>query len=270
MRRCRSSGCTCRSRGQPRPRPVRVRTISGSVYLLDPRSMTALRLPAEAAALNPGSGRDVVRTRPRMRARQTARAPNGRSSFRWSTAVPSPVAEARLTVVNGRGDDPHAPGASYARGLLVPRKEVEMAGTAPRTISADLTRFTSAGFGTVHGVAGLAVGGRVRVVDEDSDVLEAEVLAAHADGSAELRVHWNRGKERAYPPMPVPGRSSVRHSTTGTSERDRDDRRRRARSARAPAPRGRHQQRALRRRRRRRDPPRSATSCSCATSTASW
>jgi hypothetical protein len=91
----------------------------------------------------------------------------------------------------------------------VPRKEVEMAATAPRTINPDLTPCTSAGFGAVHGVAGPAVGERNRVVDEDSAALEAEVLAAHPDGSGQLRVHRNRGKEPAQPPIPAPDRSSV-------------------------------------------------------------
>lgn len=70
-----------------------------------------------------------------------------------------------------------------------------MAGTAPRTLSVDLARFSEAGRGTVHGVA-LAVGELVQVADEDSDVLEAEVLAVHPDGSADLRVTGPAGRFR--------------------------------------------------------------------------
>ncbi|SDX63854.1 hypothetical protein SAMN05660209_00929 [Geodermatophilus africanus] len=84
-----------------------------------------------------------------------------------------------------------------------------MATTAPRTTDPDLTPSTSAGSGAVHGVAGPAVGERIRVVDEDSAAPEADVLAAHPDGSAELRVHRNRGTQPAQPPIPVPDRSSV-------------------------------------------------------------
>jgi hypothetical protein len=66
----------------------------------------------------------------------------------------------------------------------------------------DLSRFTTAGHGTVHGTAaaGLAVGQVVAVTDEDADVLEAEVLAVRP-GAANLRVRWDvaRGEPRARP-----------------------------------------------------------------------
>jgi hypothetical protein len=62
-----------------------------------------------------------------------------------------------------------------------------------RTINADLTRFTTAGRGTVHGAAadGLEVGTTVGVTDDDADTYEAEVLATDG-GTAEIRVFWDR------------------------------------------------------------------------------
>lgn len=72
-----------------------------------------------------------------------------------------------------------------------------------RTIRADLTRFSSAtGLGTVHGAAaqGLRPGDVVLVADEDSDVLQAEVVAVRS-GAADLRVFWDRpvGRDAAAP-----------------------------------------------------------------------
>ena len=83
-----------------------------------------------------------------------------------------------------------------------------MAGITARMASAGLTRSASASSDTVHGVAGLAVGEESCVV-EDTGVLKTEVLTAHADGSAELAVARNRGKNPTRPPTPVPGRSSA-------------------------------------------------------------
>ncbi len=91
-----------------------------------------------------------------------------------------------------------------------------MAAIAPRTTDPDLTTSTSAGCGAVHGVAGPAVGERIRVVDEDSAAPEADVLAAHPDGSTKLWVHRNRGTQPAQPPMSVTDRA-CRHSTTRNS-----------------------------------------------------
>ena len=71
-----------------------------------------------------------------------------------------------------QGDDPHTLGTFDAQWLLVPPKEVGMAGVTARMASANLTRSASAGSDTVHGVAGLAVGDHSCVVVEDTGVLE--------------------------------------------------------------------------------------------------
>jgi hypothetical protein len=77
------------------------------------------------------------------------------------------------------------------------------AGSSGQPIRVDLSRFTAAGFGTVHGAAvdGLRVGDIVAVADEDSDTLRAEVVATRP-GAAELRVFWSRrppGRDGAGP-----------------------------------------------------------------------
>ena len=60
----------------------------------------------------------------------------------------------------------------------------------------DLSRFTSAGRGTVHGAAAteLVVGQVVAVTDDEADVLEAEVLAVRP-GAADLQVRWDVARE---------------------------------------------------------------------------
>jgi hypothetical protein len=65
------------------------------------------------------------------------------------------------------------------------------AGPSGGPIRLDLSRFTAAGFGTVHGAAAdsLQVGSIVAVADEDSDTLRAEVVATRP-GAADLRVSW--------------------------------------------------------------------------------
>jgi hypothetical protein len=56
----------------------------------------------------------------------------------------------------------------------------------------DLSRFTTAGHGTVHGPAagGLSVGQWVAVTDDEADVLKAEVVAVRP-GSADLQERWD-------------------------------------------------------------------------------
>ncbi len=72
---------------------------------------------------------------------------------------------------------------------------------ARRTVSADLARFTAAGFGTVHGPAtdGFAAGEVVTVTDADADPLEATVVATRP-GAVDLRVRWQ--------PRPGPARAA--------------------------------------------------------------
>jgi hypothetical protein len=71
-------------------------------------------------------------------------------------------------------------------------------------IRVDLSRFTTAGFGTVHGAAvdGLRVGEIVTVADEDSDELRAEVVAIRPE-AADLRVSWDRRLAAGDPAVPV-------------------------------------------------------------------
>lgn len=66
------------------------------------------------------------------------------------------------------------------------------------TFRADLTRFTSAGFGILHEPAAgsLRAGQIIAVTDDDADTLQAEVLAVR-DGEADIRVHWDRVLHRA-------------------------------------------------------------------------
>jgi hypothetical protein len=66
------------------------------------------------------------------------------------------------------------------------------------TFRADLTRFTSDGFGTLHGPAAgsLHAGQRIAVTDDEADTLEAEVLAVR-EGEADIRVRWDRVLHRA-------------------------------------------------------------------------
>lgn len=68
-----------------------------------------------------------------------------------------------------------------------------MSADPARTLRVDLARFSTAGYGTVHGAAaeGLLPGDAVLVADEDSDVLRAEVVAVRP-GAADLRVLWDR------------------------------------------------------------------------------
>jgi hypothetical protein len=64
----------------------------------------------------------------------------------------------------------------------------------------DLSRFTSAGHGTVHGAAadGLLAGQVIAVTDDDADVLEAEVLAVRP-GVADLQARWGVARGEAIP-----------------------------------------------------------------------
>lgn len=71
---------------------------------------------------------------------------------------------------------------------------------AARTLSVDLTRFTTAGRSTVHGMGALAVDQLIQVIDEDADILDVEVLAVGPDGSANLRVQWGSARPIAMPP----------------------------------------------------------------------
>ena len=68
-----------------------------------------------------------------------------------------------------------------------------MSGDPVRMLRVDVSRFTTAGVGTVHGAAaeGLHPGDTVLVADEDSDVVRAEVVAVRP-GAADLRVFWDR------------------------------------------------------------------------------
>ena len=65
----------------------------------------------------------------------------------------------------------------------------------------DLSRFTTAGNGTLYGAAaaGLVVGQVIAVTDDEVDVLEAEVLAVRP-GAADLRVRWDVARGD-----PIPG-----------------------------------------------------------------
>jgi hypothetical protein len=67
-----------------------------------------------------------------------------------------------------------------------------------KTFQVDLARFTTNGFGTLHGpaAASLHAGQRIAVTDEEADTLEAEVLAVR-EGEADIRVHWDRVLHRA-------------------------------------------------------------------------
>lgn len=66
-----------------------------------------------------------------------------------------------------------------------------------RVLSADLTRFTTAGFGTLRGpeITGLRPGDTVAVTDDDADIVLAEVLAVRA-GEIDVRIHWDRTTHR--------------------------------------------------------------------------
>lgn len=61
-----------------------------------------------------------------------------------------------------------------------------------RLLSADLARFTTAGFGTVRvpDVEGLRPGDAVAVTVEDAELLETVVLAVR-DGEVDVRVWWD-------------------------------------------------------------------------------
>lgn len=86
-------------------------------------------------------------------------------------------------------------------------------GEPRRVLGADLARFTTAGFGTVHGaVDDLAVGDLVLVADEDSDTLPAEVVATRP-GAVDLRVRWD---DRP----PAPEEAAAVHVELGPVERD--------------------------------------------------
>lgn len=78
--------------------------------------------------------------------------------------------------------------------------DVDASGGSPaiRTLQADLARFTTDGFGTLHGqaIGSLQVGQRIAVTDDEADVLEADVLAVR-EGEADIRVHWDRVLHRA-------------------------------------------------------------------------
>lgn len=79
--------------------------------------------------------------------------------------------------------------------------DVESSGDDSRpvkTFQVDLARFTTNGFGTLHGTAtgSLHAGQRIAVTDDEADTLEAEDLAVR-DGEAEIRVHWDRVLHRA-------------------------------------------------------------------------
>jgi hypothetical protein len=78
------------------------------------------------------------------------------------------------------------------------------AGSFGEPIRVDLSRFTSTGFGTVHGAAvdGLRVGDIVAVTDGDSDTLRAEVVAIRP-GAADLRVSRDYGLPAEDPAVPV-------------------------------------------------------------------
>ena len=67
-----------------------------------------------------------------------------------------------------------------------------------RTFSADLSRFTSSGHGTLHdpATAQLRPGERIAVTDDEADTLEAEVIAV-GNGSAEVQIFWDKVLHRA-------------------------------------------------------------------------
>jgi hypothetical protein len=92
------------------------------------------------------------------------------------------------------GTDPARSGQAAAR----------FAETSNGPIRVDLSRFTTGGFATGHGVAvhGLRVGDIVSVADEDSDTLRAEVVATRR-GAADLRVSWERRLPAGDPTVPV-------------------------------------------------------------------
>lgn len=70
-------------------------------------------------------------------------------------------------------------------------------------LGVDLSRFTTGGFGTVHGVSvsGLTVGQVITVTDEDADRLSATVIAVRS-GAVDLRVHWTGGEGTFEGPAP--------------------------------------------------------------------
>lgn len=67
-----------------------------------------------------------------------------------------------------------------------------------RILTADLTRFTTAGFGTLRGpdITGLHPGDPVTVTDDGADHVQAQVLAVRA-GETDLRLHWDHTTRRA-------------------------------------------------------------------------
>ena len=60
-------------------------------------------------------------------------------------------------------------------------------------VEADLSRFNSSGYGTVHGAftSEFALGQVIAVTDDDADTVEATVIALRP-GAADLQVHWDR------------------------------------------------------------------------------
>jgi hypothetical protein len=61
------------------------------------------------------------------------------------------------------------------------------------TVHVDLTRFTSAGYGTIYGLKteGLRVGQLIAITDDEADTIEAEVLEVCGD-AVKVRSHWDR------------------------------------------------------------------------------
>lgn len=59
-------------------------------------------------------------------------------------------------------------------------------------IRVDLTRLTSAGYGTIHGprTEGLRAGQVIAITDDEADPVAAEVLDVRGD-TATIRAHWD-------------------------------------------------------------------------------
>lgn len=65
--------------------------------------------------------------------------------------------------------------------------------TPDTPIQVDITRFTSAGYGTIYGprTEGLTAGQLIAITDDEADTIEAEVLEVCGD-AAKIRAYWDR------------------------------------------------------------------------------